>query len=153
VAGLRELLDGSGPAVALRYHLLAAGMAVVVTLAALVQVALADRRVWVVSLRRLRVQGLPRRTVTVSALWSYGGLVAVGAAAGVVAAGVSWLVTGHRLPLGAEPLPLGGGPLPLGWPQPAPVLVPWLAVVATLFAVAAVAGWWLRGAVDREVVR
>jgi putative ABC transport system permease protein len=153
VAGLRELLDGSGPAVALRYHLLAAGLAGAVALAALGQVALADRRGWVASLRRLRVQGLPRRTVTVTALWSYGGLVALGTAAGAVAAGLSWLATGHRLPLGAEPLPLGAAPMPLVWPQPAPVLVPWLAVVAALFAAAAVAGWRQRGAVDREVVR
>ncbi len=152
VAGLRELLDGSGPAVALRYHLLAAGLAVAVTLAALGQAALADRRVWTVSLRRLRVQGVSRRTVTVTALWSYGGLVALGTAAGMAAAGVGWLVTGHRLPLGGDSLPLAE-PLPLVWPQPAPVLVPWLAAVATLFAAAAVAGWWQRGAVDRKVVR
>jgi putative ABC transport system permease protein len=139
-AGLQQLLDGSGPAVALRYHLLAAGMAVALVLVALVQVALADRRAWCASMRRLRIQGLPRRAVTATLLWSYGGLVAIGAGAGGVAAVAGWLATGDRLPLGARSLAVV-------WPRWGAVLVIWLAAVAALAAAGAVAGWWQQRAV------
>jgi putative ABC transport system permease protein len=145
VAGLRELLDSSGPAVALRYHLLAAGTAALVGLMALVQVAITDRGGWIVSLRRLRVQGVPRHTVTASVLWSYGGLVILGTVLGVLAAAAGWLATGDRLPLGVESL----APVRPQWRA---VLAPWLAAVALLAAGGAATAAWQNNAVTGRAV-
>lgn len=142
---LRAELEQAGTAQALRYHLLAAGMAVVVGFAALILVSMVDRRTWAPALNRLRSQGLSGRTATAAALWSYGGVVIAGALAGVPAVLVAWLVTGERIPFGVDPALLPA------WPRWTQVAVAGAAVVAALIMAAAGLAWWQRGvAADRR---
>ena len=62
VADLQAALKGTGPALALRFHVLGAGAAILVGFAALALVGAVDRRTWSPALRRLRGQGVARRT-------------------------------------------------------------------------------------------
>jgi putative ABC transport system permease protein len=130
----RAASDEGGAALALRFYLLAAGMAVLVGLGALLLVTAVDRRTWRKALRELYSQGLAERTTTAAALWSYGGMVIAGAVAGGLAAGAAWLGTGRRLPFGVDETAL------TLWPQWTVVIGAWLAVVAVLLAAAVVAG-------------
>lgn len=132
-------LDESGAAMALTYFGLSAGVASLLGLGALALVAAVDRRSWGRALSALRRQGVPERTATSAALWSYAGVVAAAAVVGALAAGAAWLTAGDRLPLGVDETLL------VSWPQWAPVLAPWAAAVVLLFGAAAVGAWWQRG--------
>lgn len=136
IADAQAASDGSGAALALRFFLLAAGIAVLVGLAALALVIAVDRRTWRRGLRELRAQGLAERTATTAALWSYGGIVVAAAAAGLLAAAAAWLVAGRRLPLGVDESVLVHQPQ---WTAVVPV---WLLVVVVLLASAVAAAWW-----------
>ncbi|HEY8472310.1 MAG TPA: FtsX-like permease family protein [Natronosporangium sp.] len=138
LADVQAAGEGSGAALALRYFLLAAGLAVLVGLVALGLVVTVDRRTWRRALRRLRAHGLAERTVSAADLWSYGGVVLVGAVTGLLAAGAAWVATGARLPLGVDETVLEFRP---EWRAVAPV---WLVVVALLLAAAVVAARWRR---------
>lgn len=131
-AGLRARMEGSAVAMAVRYHLVAGALAVVVGAGALGLVAAVDRRTWAPWLLALRAQGLSRRTAGVAALFPYGSTVVLGAAAGGVAALAAWLAAGDRLPVGE----------PGAWPAVGAWLAPWSAGVAALVAVAVAAAWW-----------
>lgn len=132
-------LDRGGAALALRFHLLAGGLAVVPALAALALVVAVDRGTWGRALRALRVQGLRARTSTRAALWSYGGLVLAGAVAGALVAAAAWLATGDRMPFGLDQVVL------TAWPRWVPVLPPWTVAVALLLAGAVAGAGWLGG--------
>jgi putative ABC transport system permease protein len=134
VDSVQAASDNSGAALALRFYVLAAGMAVLVGLGALVLVTAVDRRTWRRSLRELHSQGLAERTTTAAALWSYGGMVVAGAVAGGLAAVAAWLATGQRLPFGVEESAL------VYWPQWTVAAGAWSVVVLVLLAAAVAAG-------------
>jgi hypothetical protein len=140
VEQLRQVSDDSGAALALRFYLLAGGLAVLVGLGALVLVTAVDRRTWRRGLQELRAQGLAERTTIAAALWSYGGMVVAGAVAGALAAAVAWLAAGELLPLGVNELALSG------WPPWTQALALWTAAVAVLLAAAVAGAWWQRRA-------
>jgi hypothetical protein len=142
LAPLRRAFDRQGPSVALRFHELAAGFAVVLAMGALWLVAGLDRRQRIGELRALRVQGLSRRDAGVA---GYLPAVAVAVALGPVAAMVSWLLARDAIPVFTD----GGGPVdPPRWPSFGAVAVPWLVATVALAAVAWLAGLRLRRAVD-----
>jgi hypothetical protein len=142
LAPLRRALDRQGPSVALRFHELAAGIAVVLALGTLWLVAGQDRRQRAGELRALRVQGVSRRDAGTSA---YLPIVAVAVGLGPVAAMVSWLLVGDAIPIFVD----GPGPVdPPRWPGLAAVAVPWLAAGLTLVVVAWIAGLRLRAAAN-----
>jgi hypothetical protein len=136
----RQVTDESGAALALRFYLLAGGVAVLVGLGALVLVTAVDRRTWRRGLQELRAQGLADRTTTAAALWSYGGMVVAGGVAGALAAAVAWLAAGELLPLGVNELALPS------WPQWTRTLALWSVAMAVLLAAAVAAAWWQRRA-------
>ncbi|NED99838.1 hypothetical protein [Phytoactinopolyspora halotolerans] len=137
--GVRSVAESTGSALALRFHLLATGVVVLVALGALASVVAVDRRTWRPGLRSLRVQGASRRTATSMACWLYGTIVATSVVAGLVAAGVAWLVTGARLPLGVDEALLAA------WPEWYRVAEPlaWLTLV--LLVAAATGAWTVAG--------
>ncbi|MGK5678084.1 FtsX-like permease family protein [Actinoplanes sp. URMC 104] len=107
-------LDEQGPALALWFHLLAGGLAVLLGVFALVLAAAVDRARRVEDLSALRAQGLGRATTGRATLWTYPALVGIAALVGVAAAVAAWAVTGWALPLaGVQPETL---PLP-SWPR------------------------------------
>ena len=144
ISQARTNLDNSGPAMALRFHLVAAALGVLLALGGLGLVAAVDRRRRADDLRALRVQGLPRRFVRRAALWGYLWLVIGAAGAGLAAGAVAWLATGPKLPVFTDTL--AQLPTPR-WPAPAVVLVPWSLASAVLIAAAIAAAWILRSAV------
>jgi putative ABC transport system permease protein len=139
LAEIRAAGDDSGAALALRFFLVAAGLAVLVGLGALALVTAVDRAGWRAMVRQLRAQGMAERTTTVAALWSYGGIVVAGVVAGVFAAGAAWLATGERMPFGVDPTALRY------WPQWSVLLGTWAGVAVLLLAGAAAGAWWQRG--------
>jgi hypothetical protein len=141
IAQTRADLDGSGPALALQFHVAAAGLGVVLALGGLGLVAAVDRRRRADDLRALRVQGLPRRFVRRAALWGYLSLVVGAAAAGLLAGGVAWLATGTAVPVFTDTL---AQLRPPAWPALDVILVPWAAAAVAMVVAAAVAAWALR---------
>jgi hypothetical protein len=139
LAEVRATGDDSGAALALRFFLAAAGLAVLVGLGALVLVVAIDRADWRATVRQLRAQGMAERTTTLAGLWSYGGIVVAAVIAGVFAAGAAWIATGERMPLGVEPTAL------VYWPQWSFLLAAWGVAVVLLLVAAAAGAWWQRG--------
>jgi len=123
------------PAHALRFAILAAGLAVVLGASGLVLVATVDRRTGDNDLRALRAQGLRRRPARRAVRWSYLLVVLLAAVAGPLAAAAAWLVVGDYIPIFTDG---GGAAVRPGWPRPAAVVWPWLAAVAILTATAIV---------------
>ncbi len=144
VADLHAVLERSGSALALRYHLLSAGMAILLGFGALVLVGAVDQRTWSSALGKLRGQGLAQRTTTAVALWSYGGVVLVGAIVAALAAAAAWLVTGGWMPLGVEAALLPAWPT---WTQVVPLVSTGMGV---LVMVAIGIAWWQRSVVRAE---
>lgn len=138
VDGVRESIDRSGAAMALGFYRLSAVIAVLVGLGALALVIAVDRRTWGAGLNALRTQGLAERTATAAAIWSYGGIVLAGAAAGALAAGAAWFAAGGRIPLGVDASML------TTWPPWIPVLAPWILIVIGVFGAAVVGARWQR---------
>jgi hypothetical protein len=144
---VRTLLERSGPAVALRFQLLAAGLAALLGIGALGLVAAVDRRGWGMSLRTLRTQGISRRTVRAATLWAYGWVVVMAAVIGAGAAVAAWWAAGDRLPM------VVGEPVPVpAWPRWEPVLTGWLAAAAALVVAGLGAAWWLSREIAGGVV-
>jgi putative ABC transport system permease protein len=130
-------LDTQGPALALWFHVLAAGLAVLLGAGALVLAAAVDRGRRVEDLAALRVQGLGRGATGRVTLWTYAILVFAATVVGLMVALLAWALTGWTLPLaGLTPPDL---PLP-AWPRPAAVLGTCAAVAAVLFLVALATG-------------
>ncbi|HTJ35537.1 MAG TPA: FtsX-like permease family protein [Dactylosporangium sp.] len=140
VGPLREALEEQGPAVALRFHELAGGMAVLLAIGALWLVSSLDRLRRAGELRALRAQGVPRRDAGAS-----GYLVLVGTAALIApfAALASWLLVREYLPVFSDD-PHGFSAST--WPSPGPVAAAWAVAAVLLAGAAIVAGARLRAA-------
>jgi hypothetical protein len=141
IAQTQADLEGSGPALALQFHVAAAGLGIVLALGGLGLVAAVDRRRRAEDLRALRVQGLPRRFVRRAALWGYLSLVVGAAAAGLLAGGVAWLATGSAVPVFTDTL---AQLRPPAWPALDVILIPWAAAAVAMVVAATVAAWLLR---------
>ncbi|GAA4590406.1 hypothetical protein BJY16_009224 [Actinoplanes octamycinicus] len=149
-AGLTRLrLAAQGPALALWFHVLAAGLAVLLGAGALVLAAAVDRGRRVDDLTALRVQGLGRGATGRATLWTYAILVFAATVVGLVVAVGVWALTGWTLPLaGLTPPDL---PLP-AWPRPGAVLAACGTVAAVLFLVALATGRDLRNRIESKTV-
>ncbi|MBM2621626.1 hypothetical protein JIG36_39595 [Actinoplanes sp. LDG1-06] len=113
-AQVHSQLSQQGPALALWFHLIAGGLAVLLGAFALVLAAAVDRARRVEDLTALRIQGLGRATTSRATLWTYPALVGIASLVGVVTALAGWAATGWALPLaGIHPAAL---PLP-SWPR------------------------------------
>ncbi len=146
VGAVRAALDGQGPALALWFHLLVAGFAVLLAAGGVRLVAGVDRGRRAADLRALRVQGLPARVTGRAGLTAYLLVVVTAVPVGLLAAAVAWWVAGGDLPVFVDGAGLWPAP---HWPRPLAVLWPWLAAAAILVGVALVAGRDLRRAVRR----
>ena len=134
----RARLDRGAPALAIWFHLLAGGFAVVLALAGLAGVAAVDRRRRAGDLRALRWQGLPDRVAGRAGRWSYLPVVVAALLTGAVAAGTAWWLAGDHLPIFADhDFPL----IPPRWPTPVAVLGPWSVVAGTFVTAAVGLGW------------
>jgi hypothetical protein len=134
VAGARALLDKRAPALAIWYHLLAAGFAVLLGLGGLALMAAVDRRRTAEDMRALRLQGLPGRAVARAALWSYLPVVGAALVTGAVAAVVAWWLAGGYLPVFVDDSLVLALPR---WPSPSAAALPAL-LAAVVFTAAAV---------------
>jgi putative ABC transport system permease protein len=143
----QQALARQGPALALHFHVAAAGLGLLLGLGGLVLVATVERRRQGDDLRALRRQGLARRFVRRAALWGYLFTVLAATVAGLVAAAAAWVAAGDRLPIFTDV----GVLRPPRWPDPVAVLVPWLAATAVLVISSVVIGWALRRTVLRRL--
>jgi hypothetical protein len=143
---LREALGQQGPSVALRFHLLAGGFAVLLVLGGLWFVNGMDRRVRAPELRALRTQGMSRRAVRTAAVRGYLLVVLAAAIVGPLAAAACWLVAGWTIPLFADDVRLIPPPR---WPSPLGVILAWAVAGGTLAVIAIVGGVRLARAVER----
>lgn len=148
IARSQSDLDNAGPALALRFHLAAAGFGIALALGGLGLVASVDRRRRAEDLRALRLQGLPPRFVRRSAVWGYLWLVGGSALAGLLAGAAAWYATGERLPVFTDTLAQLPPPR---WPELSVVLVPWSVATATLVVAAVASAQVLRATVRRAV--
>jgi hypothetical protein len=143
----RAGLDRQGSAVALRFHLSAAALAVLLGAGALWLVATVDRTRRGRELWALRVQGVSGRTIARASRWGYLAVVAAALSLGPVAAAVAWAVVGDRLPVFVD----GPGPVPPPtWPRPGPVTLAWLAAAVLLLVVGVLAARTVRRAAHEE---
>ncbi|MCO8274088.1 ABC transporter permease [Actinoplanes sp. TRM 88003] len=110
---VRRSLDEQGPAIAMVFYGMVAGLATVLAAGTLVLAATVDRNRRVEDLSALRNQGLTRAAVRQATLWTYPALVAVAATAGIGVALGGWWLTGWALPLaGLEPSSLSTAQAP-----------------------------------------
>ncbi|BCB82030.1 hypothetical protein GCM10022251_52830 [Phytohabitans flavus] len=135
VAEARALLDKRAPALAIWFHLLAAGFAVLLGLGGLALMAAVDRRRSTEDMRALRLQGLPARVVGRAALWSYLPVVAAALVTGAVAAVAAWWLAGGYLPVFVDDSLVLRLPR---WPSPSAAALP--ALIAALGFTAAAVG-------------
>ncbi|WP_250008142.1 FtsX-like permease family protein [Actinoplanes sp. M2I2] len=136
-ADVRARLDKQGPAVALWFYVIVAGLATALAAGALVLAAAVDRDRRVEDLSALRGQGLTRSALRQATLWTYPVLVLAAVVAGLGVALLGWWLTGWALPLaGLDPpaLPLAA------WPRPLTMLLTAVAAAALLAGAAIVAG-------------
>ncbi|UWP84011.1 hypothetical protein Dfulv_07080 [Dactylosporangium fulvum] len=135
---LRAQLDDQGPAVALRFHQLAGGFAVLLAVGALWLVSSLDRQRRAGELRALRAQGVARRDAAAN---GYLALVGTAAVIGPFTALASWLLVREYLPVFTD----DPGTFEVSyWPSPMPVAVAWLAAGLLLTGAALLAGARLR---------
>jgi hypothetical protein len=140
-AALLAGYEAQGPAVAVRFNVLAAILAMLLGIGAVVLVAAVDRRTLAEEFAALRVQGVGGRVVTAVALRMYLWTMLVGFGGGVLAAAAAWAVVGPRLPVFATDVV----------PVPAPA---WPTATAVLPALAATAlGLGLAAAAAANAVR
>ena len=128
----------SGPAVALRFQLLGAVLAVVLAAAGLVLVAAVEREPRGEELAAMRVQGLRRATARATAVGGYAWLAGAAVLTGLLVAPLDRLVTGANLPAFADDWRVLPPPGP-GWPSAA-LLAAALGVVLLVGGAVAVAG-------------
>ncbi|MEU4242805.1 FtsX-like permease family protein [Actinoplanes sp. NPDC026619] len=134
---VRAQLDEQGPALALWFYVIVAGLAVALAAGALILAAAVDRARRVEDLTALRGQGLTRSAVRRATLWTYPVLVGAAVLAGTAIALLGWRLTGWALPLaGLNPPSL---PLP-ALPRFTTLLITALAAFVILAGVAVLAG-------------
>jgi hypothetical protein len=146
VGQVRSVLDGQSPALALWFHLLAAGIGVLLAAGGSWLVAAVDRDRLAGDLRALRVQGVPGPVTGRAGLWGYLVVVLAAGLVGLAAAAVAWAVAGADIPFSVDravPWP------PPAWPHPTTVLWSWAVAVAILTGVAVAAAYDLRRRVRR----
>jgi putative ABC transport system permease protein len=134
----RRALDEQGPAVAVRFHLLAAGFAVLLAAGALWLVAAVDRRRRAAEVRALRAQGISRRDASAS---GYLAMAGVAAGLGLVAGLVSWVLVGDQIPVFDGPVTTITLPK---WPSVPALGLAWLIAALVLVVTAMLAGLRLR---------
>ncbi|MFC7527623.1 FtsX-like permease family protein [Actinoplanes sp. GCM10030250] len=148
-AQVRENLDRQGPAVALWFYLLSAGLAVLLGAGALALTVAVDRVRRTEDLTALRNQGLRSRPAGQATLWTYPVLVAIATVVGLLVAMAVWWMTGWALPLaGLAPPDL---PLPV-WPRVSVVCAAGGVVLAVQLFVAVLGGRDLRRRVESRRV-
>jgi len=145
-ADLLRTLRYDASAVALRFHVIAGALGLVLAVGVVWLVAGVDRAGRMAELGALRVQGLPVRAATAAAGRGYAGVVAAAVLIGLLAAFVAWLAAGSELPLFTDRSQLVPPPR---WPRPQAGLT-WLAAAVLLFAAAGLAGGGLRRALKRR---
>jgi hypothetical protein len=138
----------SGPAVALRFQLLGAVLAVVLAAASLVLVAAVEREPRGEELAAMRVQGMRRATARATAVGGYAWLAGAAVLTGLLVAPLDRLVTGANLPPFADDWRVLPPPGP-GWPSAA-LLAAAVGVVLLVGAAVAVAGHNLYRALSRQ---
>jgi putative ABC transport system permease protein len=134
----RARLGQQSPALAVWFHLVAGGFAILLALSGLVLMVTVDRRRRVEDGRALRRQGLPARVVGAAARWSYLPVVTSASLAGLVAAAAAWWLAGDYLPIFID---RDFRLAPPRWPDVFPVLGPW-ALAGVMFAAVAVGLGW-----------
>jgi len=118
---LQQALDEQGPAVAVRFYELAAGFAVLLAVGGLRLVAGVDRRRRAGEARALRMQGVSRRDAGAT---GYVAIAGTAVLAGPVAALLTWLLVGDRLPVFVDEVVGFDAP---HWPGIAAFGLAWLA--------------------------
>ena len=144
--GARTALAQQGPALALRFHLLAALFAVLLAAGGIGLVATVDRGRRVEDLAALRYQGVRAGPVGRAARWGYLAIVLAALAVGLAAAAVAWWVSGWALPVFVDAA--ADWPVPR-WPRPVPVLWPVLAAGVALLGT----GWLVAARLNRAIRR
>jgi putative ABC transport system permease protein len=138
----------SGPAVALRFQLLGAVLAVVLAAAGLVLVAAVEREPRGEELAAMRVQGMRRATARATAVGGYAWLAGAAVLTGLLVAPLDRLVTGANLPPFADDWRVLPPPGPR-WPSAA-LLAAAVGIVLLVGAAVAVAGHNLYRALSRQ---
>ena len=134
---VRDDLARQGPALALWFYVIVAGLAAALAAGALVLAAAVDRARRIEDLSALRGQGLARPAVRQATLWTYPVLVGAAVLAGTAIGLLGWSLTGWALPLaGLDPPPF---PLP-SLPSPLALLGTAAATFLVLAGVAVLAG-------------
>jgi hypothetical protein len=138
----------SGPAVALRFQLLGAVLAVVLAAAGLVLVAAVERGPRGEELAAMRVQGMRPAPARAAAVGGYAWLAGAAVLTGLLVAPLDRLVTGANLPPFADDWRVLPPPGPR-WPSAA-LLAAALGIVLLVGAAVAVAGHNLNRALNRD---
>jgi hypothetical protein len=134
MAAAADRLDGRGPALAVWFHLLAGGVAVLLAACGMWLMAAVDRRRVLDDMIALRRQGLPARTGGSWVLWAYLPVAVAAVVTGLVAAVIAWAVVGRYVPYFVDDDFALAAPT---WPQPIAIALPAVAV-ALLFTTVAV---------------
>ncbi|HEY2669214.1 MAG TPA: FtsX-like permease family protein, partial [Rugosimonospora sp.] len=99
VGQLRSGFDAQGPAMALWFHLLTAGLGVLLAAGGSWLVAAVDRDGRAGDLGALRVQGVSRTATGRAGVWGYLVVVLAASVVGLLAAAVAWAVAGDEIPM------------------------------------------------------
>ncbi|MDG4823397.1 hypothetical protein O7635_16190 [Asanoa sp. WMMD1127] len=132
-AAAADRLDGRGPALAVWFHLLAGGVAVVLAACGMWLMAAVDRRRTLDDLVALRRQGLAARTGGRWVLWAYLPVAVAAVVTGLVAAVIAWAVVGHYVPYFVDD---DFALAPPTWPRPLSIALPAVAVALLFTSVA-----------------
>jgi hypothetical protein len=143
VADSLRALGRQGTTLALQFHLAAALFGIALALGGLGLVSTVDLSRRAVDLVALRRQGLSRRAVDQAALGGYLSIVVAAAVAGLLAAGVAWLVAGDHLPVFTDTV---DAVRPPRWPGTWAVVLPWFLATAAMVVGSVAAAWALRRA-------
>ncbi len=130
----RAALDSQGPAVAVRFHELAAGFAILLAACALWLVAGVERRRRAGEIWALRAQGVSRRDASAS---GYLAMVGVAIGVGLIAGLLAWLLVGDQIPIFDQPVNTIHVP---HWPPVHILGTAWLVAGVVLTATAVLAG-------------
>ncbi|MEV4536423.1 FtsX-like permease family protein [Asanoa sp. NPDC049518] len=98
MAAAADRLDGRGPALAVWFHPLAGGVAVLLAACGMWLMAAVDRRRVLDDMVALRRQGLAARTGGSWVLWAYLPVAIAAVVTGLVAAVIAWAVVGRYVP-------------------------------------------------------
>ncbi|SNT07905.1 hypothetical protein SAMN05421812_10367 [Asanoa hainanensis] len=129
-----DRLDERGPALAVWFHLLAGGVAVLLAACGMWLMAAVDRRRVLDDMVALRRQGLAARAGGSWVLWAYLPVAVAAVVTGLVAAVIAWAVVGQYVPYFVDDDFALAAP---NWPRPIAIALPAVAA-ALLFTTVAV---------------